>query len=118
MPMMVGMMVCAVVVVCAAEAHLYSSISREISYTRPSRRVSNDYQTGQCLNLECDDLSTLWSLRHVAASSRSGVFDETRQRAATGQSGDRSPHSKLRQCPARLFQLRGASCRLQLSRSE
>ncbi|MDQ2975522.1 MAG: hypothetical protein M3R69_08950, partial [Acidobacteriota bacterium] len=28
---------------------------------------------------------------------RRGLFDETQRRAATGQSGDRSPHSKLRQ---------------------
>ena len=43
MPIMVGMMVCAVVVVCAAEDHNVDS-HVESSYTRPSWLVSNNYR--------------------------------------------------------------------------
>jgi hypothetical protein len=51
MPMMVGMMVCAVVVVCPAEAHnIIRRFSREVSYTRPCRRMSNKTINNKTIN--------------------------------------------------------------------
>jgi hypothetical protein len=43
---------------------------------------------------ECDDLSSLFSVRPVADGCKRVITNVMRRRAAAGDSGDRSPHSK------------------------
>jgi len=59
MPIMVGMMVYAVVVVCPAEDHNVDS-HVESSYTRPSYLVSNNYRFSQTGLLIAVALVTAW----------------------------------------------------------
>ena len=73
MPMMAGMMVCAVVVVCANKAHnVMRLFSRDVSYTRRSRQVSMniDRSLGSLFEQATEAKQTIHEITRTNTKSR------------------------------------------------